>query len=200
MRKRHDPDLAELVELGRMLDVRNSLLGGRTTSTFLAQALLRIRNREGKNVPLVPNRVQLEYERLRGRNNIVLKARQVGISTWVAGQFFLKTVTRPGTMTVQVAHTHDSAEAIFRIVHRFFESLPANLRKGALRTSRASARQLVFPALAASTAWKVRATGTQAAESPFRTSTARRSHDGRGIRRKHSTAFWPRCRATESWC
>jgi len=147
MPDREDCDLEELLSLGGVLHTRSALLGGRTTGAFLAETLLRVRDRGGINVPLVPNRVQLEYERRRGAKNIVLKARQLGITTWIAGQFFLKTITTPGTMTVQVAHTHDSAEAIFRIVHRFLDCLPARLRTGVLHTSRSSARQIVFPAL-----------------------------------------------------
>ncbi len=54
----------------------------------------------------------------------MLKARQVGITTYIAARFFIQTITRPGTLTVQVAHSEESAEAIFKIVHRFWENLP----------------------------------------------------------------------------
>src|SRR5450432_1665349 len=174
-----DCELDELVLLGERLDARSRIFGGCTTGTFLAEALLRIRDREGRMVPLAPNRVQLEYERRRGRKNIVLKARQMGISTWVAGQFFLKTITRPGTMTVQVAHSRESAEAIFRIVHRFMDSLPECLRSGALRTSRASAREIAFPAL----------------DSEYRVESAGDRNAGRGITIQNlhcsEVARWP---------
>jgi len=42
-----------------------------------------------------------------GEQNIVLKARQMGLTTWVAARFFLKTITRPGTLTLEVAHTQE---------------------------------------------------------------------------------------------
>lgn len=61
----------------------------------LMEALVRVRDRRGRNVKLIPNRAQLEFERRRGQKNIVLKARQMGISTWVSGRFFLKTITKP---------------------------------------------------------------------------------------------------------
>ena len=54
----------------------------------------------------------------------MLKARQVGITTYIAARFFIQTITRPGTLTVQVAHSEESAEEIFKIVHRFWENLP----------------------------------------------------------------------------
>jgi hypothetical protein len=46
-----------------------------------------------------------------------------------------------------VAHTQESAEEIFRIVHRFLDWLPEELREGPLKTSRANVRQIVFPAI-----------------------------------------------------
>ena len=142
-----DGDLEELLGLGRLLDMRAESLGGETAGVFLAETLLRVRTRAGAFAPLRPNRAQREFERQRGRMNIVLKARQMGISTWVAGRFFLKTITQPGTLSVQVAHTQEAAEEIFRMVRRFHGSLPGELREGALRTSRANARSLVFPEL-----------------------------------------------------
>ena len=78
--------------------------------------------------------MQLAFERAKSNSNIVLKARQMGITTWVAGQFFLKTITHPGTLTVQVAHTREAAEGIFAIVQRMWENLPAEWRDGAPET------------------------------------------------------------------
>jgi Terminase RNaseH-like domain len=95
----------------------------------------------------------------------VLKARQMGISTWVAARFFLSTITRPGTLTVQVAHTQEAAEEIFRMVHRFVENLPQDLQGGALRRSKSNRRQLVFPGL----------------DSEYRVETAGDANAGRGL-------------------
>lgn len=113
----------------------------------LAEELLWIRNRNGEHMKLVPNGAQLAFEEGRGQRNIVLKARQMGISTWVSARFFLKTITKKGTLTVQVAHTQEAAESLFRMVHRFVEQLPEELRKGELRTSKSSVRQILFPKL-----------------------------------------------------
>lgn len=140
-------DLERLLWLGQRMDFRCVELGGNCLSIGLAQALLRVRNRRGEIVPLEANTAQQAYEERRGRQNIVLKARQMGISTWVAARFFLKTITQPGTLTVEVAHNREAAEQIFRIVHRFYEQLPEGLRQGALRTSRANTRQILFPEL-----------------------------------------------------
>jgi hypothetical protein len=140
-------DLEELVKYGRMLDERPESLSGRTVAAFLAESLLRVRSRHGSIVPLRLNRAQEAFERRRGQRNIVLKARQMGISTWISARLFLQAITMPGTLSVQVAQTQDAAEAIFQITHRFLARLPAFLREGALQTSVANAREIRFPLL-----------------------------------------------------
>ncbi|HET7104098.1 MAG TPA: terminase [Terracidiphilus sp.] len=138
-------DRKELVRFGRILDQRPASLRGQTVAMALARGLLRVRTRDGAACLLKANAVQRAFEGRRSRHNIVLKARQMGLTTWTAARFFLRTITQPGTLTLQVAHTQESAEEIFRIVHRFVDGLPEALRRGPLRTSRANVRQLVFP-------------------------------------------------------
>jgi hypothetical protein len=142
-----DLDRAELERYGKILDRRPVSLSGETVAEALSRALLRVRGRDGKLTPLVANAAQRAFERRREEHNIVLKARQMGMTSWVAARFFLKTMTQPGTLTLEVAHTQEAAEEIFRIVHRFWRELPEELRKGPLKTSRANVRQLAFPAL-----------------------------------------------------
>ncbi len=161
------------------MDARPRSLRGRTVGMELAQRLLLVRTRDGWTAPLKANAAQKAFERRRGQRNIVLKARQLGMTTWTAGRFFLKTVTRPGTLTLQVAHTRESAEEIFRIVHRFVDWLPEELRTGVLRTSRANARQIVFPEI----------------DSQYRVVTAGDRNAGRGLTAQNlhcsELARWP---------
>ena len=155
-------DLEALMALGKRLDQRT---GRGSYREVLAASLLRIRNKRGRLVKLETNLAQREFESKCGPKNIVLKARQMGISTWVAARFFLSTITRPGTLTVQVAHTQEAAEEIFRMVHRFVENLPLDLKSGALRRSKSNRRQLVFPGL----------------DSEYRVETAGDANAGRGL-------------------
>lgn len=140
-------DKAELERFGRILDRRPLSLRGRTVTMALAQMMLRVRTRDGKTEPLRVNDAQRAFELRRGERNIVLKARQMGMTTWSAARFFLKTITQSGTLTLEVAHTQEAAEEIFQIVHRFVDCLPAALREGPLRTSRASVRRIAFPVM-----------------------------------------------------
>ena len=145
--KQEESDQKRLLWLGERLDGHSPQLLDGTVSMWLSRTLLRVRNRSGRYVPLAANAAQKAYEQRRGRQNIVLKARQMGISTWIVGRFFLKTITQPGTLTVQVGQSREAAEQIFRIVHRLYEHLPEGLRDGVLRTSRANAGQIIFPKL-----------------------------------------------------
>ena len=172
-------DREELVRCGRMLDRRPARLGGRTVAMFLAESLLKVRGRDGVVIPLRANRAQAEFEARRGERNVVLKARQMGISTWVSARLFLKTITVPGTLSVQVAHTQDAAEAIFGMAHRFLALLPEFLRDGALETSKANAREMYFPRL----------------DSGFRVESAGDVNAGRGLTMTNlhcsEVARWP---------
>jgi hypothetical protein len=174
-------DLWLLEQLGKMLERR---IGKMKVRDQLITHMLKIR-RKGLGIGLMElNRTQQEYSRKCTQRNIVLKARQVGVTTYVAARFFIQTITRPGTLTVQVAHTEDSAEAIFAIVRRFWEKLPERMRRGALRTSRSNVRQLVFPGL----------------DSEYRVETAD-DNAGRGmtIHNLHCSEVsrWPRGRGAE---
>ncbi|HEX4007855.1 MAG TPA: terminase [Acidobacteriaceae bacterium] len=116
---------------------------------ILTTKVLTIRNKLGQQVALIPNKAQAQFasRAQNAKRNIVLKARQMGVSTWIAGQYFLKMITHPGTVAVQVAHTQDAAEQIFRIVHRFLANLPEELRGGALKNARANRRRILIPEL-----------------------------------------------------
>jgi len=176
--------LKEFLQLGGMLEDRAPAEFGRgkkvAVRDVLIETLLKIRDKEGRLRGITLNRAQREYAQRATRRNVVLKARQLGISTYVAARFFVDTITRPGTLTVQVAHDQESAEQIFRIVHRFLETMPELFKSGVLRTSRANTRQLVFPEL----------------DSEYRVGTAADPNAGRGltIHNLHCSevARWPR--------
>jgi len=166
--------LEDLLQYGREMDEQPERI------FEIAKELLKVRDREGKEKALEANAVQKEFERRRGQRNIVLKARQMGVTTWIAARFFLKTITTPGVMTVQVAHTREAAESIFRMVQRFWECLPKPLREGPLRRSRANSGQMRFIEL----------------DSEFRVLSAGDEGAGRGLTMQNlhcsEVSRWPR--------
>jgi hypothetical protein len=172
-------DLEQLLALGKILARSPQPQGTVPASVFLARSLLKIRDRAGQEQALHANLAQLRFEQTRGQGNIVLKARQMGISTWIAGRLFLKTITARGVLTVQVAQTREAAEGIFRIVQRYWECLPEELRSGCLRRNRANVGQMAFGKL----------------DSEFRVVSASDTNAGRGltIQNLHCSelARWP---------
>jgi hypothetical protein len=115
-------------------------------SSFVEE-YISIRDRTGQLNHLRANKAQEHFEQRRGRENIVLKARQMGMTTWISARFFLRTILVPGTITLQVAHTRSAAESIFRMVQRMWSALPDELREGPLKRSRANVGQMIFPAI-----------------------------------------------------
>ena len=105
-------DLRSLEEIGNHLDMKlpnvqrrqgkeEIVLSAPTVRDLLMYDYLKIRDKNRRLLPLLANRAQREYERRRRQRNVVLKARQLGITTYVAARFFLQTITHPGTLSVQ---------------------------------------------------------------------------------------------------
>jgi hypothetical protein len=139
----------DLELLAKNLDHYRGLELGRelTERDYFIEKYLKIRTKTCSRTAFKMNRTQQEYSYRCGKQNIVLKARQVGITTYIAARLFVQTIAQRGTMSMQVTQDRQSAEDIFRIVRRFWENLPDMWRTGILRTSHRNARQLVFPRL-----------------------------------------------------
>jgi hypothetical protein len=155
----------QLLDYGKLLTDNERNEAGELPALWMAGKLLHIRDRAGRTNPLIANPVQRRFEEKRDRKNIVLKARQMGITTWIAARFFLKTITIPGTLTVLCAHTREASEGLFGIVQRLWHNLPDELQQDALKLSRSSANRMVFRAL----------------DSEFRVISAGEENAGRGL-------------------
>lgn len=59
---------------------------------------------------------------------VVLKARQLGLSTAVAGYNFFNALTQPNSRTIVLAHRADSAETIFGYYTHFYDNLDERIR------------------------------------------------------------------------
>ncbi len=141
---------ADLQWLGQHLDETLDVVAGKepTRRDDFIETYLKIRTKTQSQTFFRLNRAQEEYSiRCGKQNNIVLKARQLGITTYIAARFFVETITHAGTLSMQVTQDQQSAEDIFRIVRRFWENMPDYARHDFLRTSNRNARQLVFPGL-----------------------------------------------------
>lgn len=107
-------------------------------STF-ASDRLRILDKHKQLVPLTYNAIQRQLmDNLTGRD-LVLKARQVGISTAIQGWLYQEVVTGTAT-TMTLAHDDDGTTKLRRIADRFYRNDPKQPKRGA-----ANARLSTYP-------------------------------------------------------
>lgn len=93
---------------------------------------LKVRNKEGKLVPLVLNPIQRvmdsEAEKQKSETGmvraIVLKYRRAGASTYILGRGYHRTSLNHGVSTAIMAHLSASTNALYRIVKRFQDNNP----------------------------------------------------------------------------
>jgi hypothetical protein len=103
---------------------------------YFAETVLRIRPKSGGLEPLVFNSAQLElHRRLEDQlaktgkvRAIVLKARQLGISTMIAARFLKKTIQTPGIRTIIIAHTRPASGNLFKMIRRYVEHMPLDVK------------------------------------------------------------------------
>ena len=65
---------------------------------------------------------------MHGLREMILKARQEGLSTLIEALFFVDTITTPNTVTVVVANDAGSTGRMFRMVQTMYERLPPQIR------------------------------------------------------------------------
>ncbi len=110
---------------------------------------LKIRTKEGKITALRPkpaqqmllDAVKREQEAGRPPRILILKARQLGLSTITEGIMFQDSATRKLVQTLIVAHRDDSTTKLFRMNKLFFDYLPRQLQP---MCKHSNAKELVF--------------------------------------------------------
>lgn len=133
-------------------DLRNE--GERATKLatdleFYSAELLKIRPKAGGLMPFLFNPAQRELHRRieeqkakTGRVRvIVLKARQMGISHYVAARYYKGTTALPGLRTQIIAHEAPASRNLFNLVKRFHDHMPTEHK---LSTGTSNAEELIF--------------------------------------------------------
>src|SRR5262245_48201026 len=103
---------------------------------YFAENMLKIRPKAGGLVPFKFNPVQQKLhaiiEEQRAKTGmvriVVLKARQEGVSTYVAGRYYHKTIRIPGYLTAIVAHEKPAVRNLFGLVKRMHDHMPDEMR------------------------------------------------------------------------
>lgn len=123
-----------------------------TDLEYFAAQLLKIRPKAGGLAPFIFNPGQRELHRIieeqKARTGkvrvIVLKARQLGISTYIAGRFYKQTTSNPGLRTIIIGHEKPASKNLFQLVKRFHEHMPDEMRPS---TGTSNAEELIFDSI-----------------------------------------------------
>lgn len=134
--------------------------------TLYAPNQLHIKNKAGKVVPFTMNRAQLyAHECLEKQKKetgkvraLILKGRQQGMSTYIGGRFFHKTVTTEGLLTFIFAHDAFGSTNLYNMVKMYYETASDPKFLPALGAS--NAKELLFPNMLSG--YKVGTAGTGA--------------------------------------
>lgn len=151
---------------------------------FYAPRCLKIRTKKGQVLPFKLNATQKALHRRlqlqlasKGRvRALVLKGRQVGISTYIGGRFYHKTTHRKGFLTQILTHLDDASENLFSMAKRYHDLCPEIMRP---ETGASNAKELSFSRL--DSGYKVATAGGKAVG---RSSTLQLFHGS-------EMAFWP---------
>jgi hypothetical protein len=120
-----------------------------TDFELYARHCLKIRTKAGGIEPLLLNRSQRYlHERLEAQRRdkgkvraLVLKGRQVGISTYIGGRFYWRLSHSKGCRAFILAHMDTASDNLFDMAKRFHENCPEGVRPA---TGKANAKELSF--------------------------------------------------------
>lgn len=155
-----------------------------TSFPAYASACLHIRTKAGTVNRFRLNRTQsalhtrLEAQRSSKRKvrALVLKGRQVGISTYIGGRFYWRVTHKRGFLTQILTHLDDASENLFGMAKRFHEMCPPMFQP---QTGASNAKELVFSKI--DSGYKV---GTAGSKAVGRSATIQLFHGS-------EVAFWP---------
>ena len=97
---------------------------------------LKIRNKQSKLVPFRPNSAQLKFNKIidedtknnKPKRYIILKARQLGMSTFTEGYIYHDTANREFVNSLIIAHEEKATVNLFNMSKLFYEECPLPIR------------------------------------------------------------------------
>lgn len=108
----------------------------RNDFAWYSEKFLKIRDKKGKLVPFQLNDAQLILERVDRfctengilRRYIILKARQMGISTYTEGKMFRNTATKQLVNTMIITQEDKATQNLFNMSKLYYDELPVDLK------------------------------------------------------------------------
>jgi hypothetical protein len=116
-------------ELSRHADRATRL---RSDLAFFAEHCLKLRPKAGPIAPFIFNAAQKRLHEIIEKQKaetgrvrvIVLKARQLGVSTYAAARLYHRTINNSGLRTLIIGHERRASTNLFQIVKRFHDNMP----------------------------------------------------------------------------
>jgi predicted HicB family RNase H-like nuclease len=96
-----------------------------TNPQTFAATFLKILNKDKNLVPFSWNRTQIHFNAHRTGRDLILKARQLGMSSYVQGEMFRRTVTSTRS-TITLAHDDTTTGLLRRMADRYWENCKFN--------------------------------------------------------------------------
>jgi hypothetical protein len=163
---------------------------------FYAQTCLKIVDKDENLVPFRPNAAQLAFDAVLEKQRaagqpmraIVLKARQVGMSTWIQGKLIQRATQRANHSAFVVAHDTKTGMKLYRMAEKMYGNLPDEIKPPLGSYSRGRKLHFNDPSR---DAWT---TGSSWPDSIYEVDTAGEYESGRGgtYHSLHASelAFW----------
>jgi len=104
-----------------------------------------IATKDQREIPLVFNAIQSDYYLNRTNRDLILKSRQVGITTVISALYFADCLLTSDTVSVMIAHDLESVERIFSMVHLFLRRLPKAERQLVGEPRYSNRKELFWP-------------------------------------------------------
>jgi hypothetical protein len=122
--------------LDRIMEEGSHAARLRSDLEYFAANCLKIRTKDGRLEPLIFNSAQkklneIAQEQLRRKGRIrliCLKARQTGISTFIAAWMFWTIVNSPGRRAMLITHERAASRNLYGMIKRYYDCLPEDMR------------------------------------------------------------------------
>lgn len=104
---------------------------------LFSKNLLKITDKTGKVVPFNMNKMQRDFINNMDSYNIILKARQGGMSVCICALAIYYSIKEPNCVCLLLSHNDESTRAIFNKLKAIYNSIPSVLRPKLIRNNRA---------------------------------------------------------------
>ena len=93
------------------------------------ESLFFIQDKNRQLVRFKLNKVQQDFVNKRTSRNIILKARQLGFSTFILGDMLAEAITVPNTVCVCISHEERATQRLLKKVHMMYDMIPIAARQ-----------------------------------------------------------------------